>query len=306
MNQVGLIFPGQGTQQIGMGQSLIEAYPFVKNLYQQASEILGYDLEQLCKEGPLEKLTESRYCQPSLFVHQFVSAKVLEYLGKCESIALAMGLSIGSLTALTYAGVFDFETGLRIVQKRGGFIQEACEQTQGGMASLLGVGEEAAKQLCQKYEVELSNNNCPGQIVISGEKERIKAAAQNIPSATGGKAIVLNVAGAFHSSLMEPARVKFAQFLEKIPFKNPKITVVSNVTGQPVRDPEQIKVLLAEQITSPVLWWPCMETALSLGVKHFYECGSGRTLAGMAKRISGEIQVLSFGKIGDRVAFESV
>lgn len=305
MERVGLIFPGQGTQQIGMGQSLIEAYPFAKDLYRQANEILGYDLEQLCKEGPFEKLTESRYCQPALFVHQFVAAKVLEYLGKCESVSLAMGLSIGSLTALAYAGVFDFDTGLRVVQKRGEFIQEACEQSQGGMASLLGVNEETAKQLCQRYGVELSNNNCPGQIVISGEKERIKAAVQNATSIIGGKAIILNVAGAFHSSLMEPARVKFAQFLEEISFGKPKITVVSNVTGKPVNDPEQIKALLAEQITSPVLWWQCMETALSLGVKHFYECGSGRTLAGMAKRISSEIQVLSFGKVGDRVEFES-
>ncbi|MDR2806705.1 MAG: ACP S-malonyltransferase [Puniceicoccales bacterium] len=305
MKKIGLLFPGQGTQVVGMGRSLVEHYETAAKLFYEASAILGYDLEKLCFEGPIEVLTKSRYCQPALFVHQFAAAQVLgELIGK-DAIALAMGLSIGEVTALAWAEVFDFKTGVRIVQKRGDFIQYACEITEGGMVSILGTTSDCVKKLCALYEVEISNINGPGQIVLAGEKEKIQRVFEATTEITGGKAVLLNVGGAFHCSLMEPAREQFEEFLKKVKFKAPRIKVVSNVTGEVMKDPERIKNLLAQQITSPVQWWECMQTAQREGIHDFYECGAGQTLANIAKRIDDEFHVLSFGEYGNAIKFES-
>jgi [acyl-carrier-protein] S-malonyltransferase len=300
MEAVGLIFPGQGTQTVGMGRSLAEHYETAKKLFREASDVLGYDLEQLCFEGPIEKLTESRYCQPALFVHQFAAAKVLQELVGQNRFELAMGLSIGEVTALAIAEVFDFEMGVVIVQNRGSFIQDACEMTYGGMVSILGATVDSVRKLCDLCGVEMSNVNGPGQIVLSGERDKIQRATEMATEITGGKTMTLNVAGAFHSSLMEPARDRFAEFLQAIPFKTPQIKVVSNVTGEIVSDPEQIKELLIQQIVAPVRWWDCMNTARREGITHFYQCGIGKTLVNMAKRIDDTFRVLPFGEYGDR------
>jgi [acyl-carrier-protein] S-malonyltransferase len=305
MRKIGLLFPGQGTQAVGMGHSLVEHYKTAEKLFQDASLILGYDLANLCFNGPIETLTKSRYCQPALFVHQFAAAQVLQELMGEDKIALAMGLSIGEVTALAIAGVFDFKAGVRIVQKRGDCIQEACEITSGSMVSILGTTYDSVKKLCNLYELEMSNINGPGQVVLAGEKEKIARAIEVATEVTGGKAVPLNVAGAFHSSLMEPARERFAIFLKKIKFKAPRIPVVSNVTGLIMKDPKEIKELLIRQITSPVQWWDCMKTAKRENVHYFYECGAGKTLASMAKRIDSEFQVLPFGEYGNSIAFGS-
>ena len=296
MEKIGLLFPGQGTQCIGMGRILFDHYPFIREMYSQAGEILGYDLMKLCQEGPIEKLTESRYCQPALFVQQLASALVLKSLGKIPNVAVAMGLSLGSLTALSFAGVFDFETGVRIVQKRGELIQEACTQTEGGMASILGASVENVAKLCELTGVEMSNVNCPGQIVISGKLSCVEEAVARTAEIAGGKAVRLNVAGAFHSSLMSVACELFEEFLAPFEFHPPQVSVVSNVTGKIIDDVSQIKALLVKQIVSPVLWWQCMETAKSLGVMQFYQCGTGKTLVGMARRIDPELKVYPFGE----------
>lgn len=299
MRKIGLLFPGQGTQCIGMGQSLCEHDPWVRERYAEASTILGYDLEKLCAEGPLEQLTDSRYCQPALFVHGFVAAKVLQSLRQDTMVAVSAGLSIGSLVALAVAGVYDFATGVRIAQKRGALIQEACKRTRGGMASILGVSVEQVQSLCQVTGVEMSNVNCPGQIVISGEKDRVDIAVSRTPELTGGRAIPLNVAGAFHSSLMASACPPFQEFLEPLEFHPMQWPVISNVTGQVIEDVSHIKSLLVQQIVSPVLWWQCMQTATSLGISEFYQCGPGKTLIGMAKRIDPNLIVRPFGDYDD-------
>jgi [acyl-carrier-protein] S-malonyltransferase len=304
MEAVGLIFPGQGTQTVGMGRSLAEHYETAKKLFRKAGDILGYDLEQLCFEGPIEQLTESRYCQPALFVHQFAAAKVLQELVGQNRFGLAMGLSIGEVTALAIAGVFDFEMGVVIVQNRGNFIQDACAMRSGGMVSVLGATVDSVKKLCDLCGVEMSNVNGPGQIVLSGERDKIQRATEMATEITGGKTMTLNVAGAFHSSLMEPARHRFAEFLQAISFKTPKMKVVSNVTGEIMSDPEKIKELLIQQIVSPVRWWDCMNTAKREGITHFYQCGIGKTLVNMAKRIDDTFQVLPFGAYGDHTQFE--
>lgn len=285
---------------VGMGRSLVEHYEIAAKLFRKASDILEYDLQQLCFEGSIEKLTESCYCQPALFVHQFAAAKILQECVGQSQFKLAMGLSIGEVTALAIAGVFDFETGVKIVQKRGSFIQDACAMTCGGMMSILGATVDSVKKLCNLCGVEMSNINGPGQIVLSGERDKIRYANEVAASVTGGKTMTLNVAGAFHSSLMEPARNYFAEFLQKIPFKAPKMKVVSNVTGKLVSDPKQIKTLLIQQIVSPVYWWDCMNTAKNENITHFYQCGAGKTLVNMAKRIDSAFQVLPFGEYGDR------
>jgi [acyl-carrier-protein] S-malonyltransferase len=304
MEAIGLIFPGQGTQVVGMGRSLMEHYEVAVKLFRRASDILGYDLEQLCFEGPIGKLTESRYCQPAIFVHQFAAACVLQKLIGDDQFPLAMGLSIGEATPLAVAGVFDFETGVKIVQNRGEFIQDACEITNGGMVSILGAAVDSVKKLCNLCDVEMSNVNGPGQIVLSGEQEKIRHAIEVATEITGGKTMTLNVAGAFHSSLMKPARDRFAEFLRKIPFRSPKMKVISNVTGEIMFDPEQIRELLIQQIVFPVRWWDCMNTAKRAGITRFYQCGAGKTLVNIAKRIDGTFYVLPFGEYGDRTQFE--
>ncbi|MDR1435035.1 MAG: ACP S-malonyltransferase [Puniceicoccales bacterium] len=300
---MGLLFPGQGTQMVGMGRSLVDHYETAAKLFEEASSILGYDWEKLCFEGPMQTLTESRHCQPALFVHQFAAARVLEELVGAEKFTLAMGLSIGEVAALAIAGVFDFKTGVKIVQKRGEFIQEACEMSDGGMVSILGTTFDAVEKLCDLCAVEISNVNGPGQIVLAGEKEKIRHVIEMATEVTGGKALPLNVAGAFHSSWMEPAREKFDTFLGGIIFKKPKFKVISNVTGEIVENPERIKALLIQQIVSPVRWWDCMRRAKREGINYFYECGVGKTLANMAKRIDNELRVLSFGSYGDNIEF---
>jgi [acyl-carrier-protein] S-malonyltransferase len=304
MEAIGLLFPGQGTQVIGMGQSLAEHYEAAAELFREASDILEYDLKKLCFEGPIGELTESRHCQPALFVCQFVAARILQELVGKNQFHLAMGLSIGELTALAIAEVFNFRTGVKIVQKRGSFIQDTCEITDGGMVSILGATVDSVKKLCTLCGVEMSNVNGPGQIVLSGESKKIRHATEIAAEITGGKTMTLNVAGAFHSSLMEPARIRFAEFLQKIPFNAPKMKVVSNVTGEIVSDPERIKELLIRQMVSPVRWWDCMDTAKREGVTYFYQCGAGKTLVNMAKRIDNVFQVLPFGEYGDCTRFE--
>jgi [acyl-carrier-protein] S-malonyltransferase len=211
-------------------------------------------------------------------------------------------MSIGAVTALAVAEVFDFKTGVKIVQNRGDFIQEACEMTDGDMVSVLGATFDSVKELCRLCGVEISNINGPGQVVLSGEKEKIQRVIEIAGEVTGGKTVALNIAGAFHSSLMEPARDRFAIFLKKIKFRAPKIPVISNVTGEMVSDPARIKALLIQQIVSPVQWWDCMRAAKGAGVVHFYQCGTGKTLVNIGKRIDAEFQILPFGEHEDRLA----
>jgi [acyl-carrier-protein] S-malonyltransferase len=304
MRKLGLLFPGQGTQVVGMGHSFVESYAIARNLFDRASEILGYDLALLCREGPLEKLTESRYCQPALFVHQFVAAQILQELFGKQPFELAMGLSIGELTALAVAGVYDFEIGVKITQKRGEFIQEACEKTDGGMLAVFCSDSAKIQKLCELCDVEMSNRNTSEQIVLSGEKSKIQKALAMAAEITGGKSMVLNVAGAFHSSLMESARKKFGQYIENVAFRAPQMAVVGNVTGQVMRDPALLTALLIQQIVSPVRWLDCMHTACEWGVGHFYQCGSGTTLVGMGRRIDPKLRILPFGKASDPMVFE--
>lgn len=288
----GLLFSGQGAQHVGMGRSLYENSDIARSLYDEANEVLGWDLKALCFEGPDEALTETRVCQPALYVHGYALFRILQSNGKLDDLVAACGLSLGELTALAAAGVYDFATGLRLVAERGRLMQIACDDTKGGMASIIGGEPEAVEALCEEYGIQIANYNCPGQIVISGEEERVLDAVAN--SKDRGFKLVkpLKVAGAYHSRLMESAREAFAEYIRAFKFSVPKIAVYTNVTGQGVSDPEAIRDALVNQVVSSVRFEGCLRNAAKENsVENFFECGPGKILSGLARRTDREINV---------------
>ncbi|MEI6052673.1 MAG: ACP S-malonyltransferase, partial [Opitutaceae bacterium] len=276
-----------------------EASAAARALYEEANHVLGWDLSKVSFEGPDAALTPTQICQPALFVHGLALLASLREQGKLPEIKYALGLSLGEVTAYAAAGVFDFNTGLRIVAERGRLMQLACEQTSGGMAAV--IGEERAKvaELCRDFDIEAANFNAPGQIIISGEKDKIAAAVAAAKDRGMKKVILLNVAGAYHSRLMEPARAAFAAFLETVPFAAPKFTVFTNTTGQSVADPAAIKTALVKQVVSSVLWEDCMRSAAAAGANAFWELGPGGVLAGLARRTEKSWSVKNFSEFTD-------
>lgn len=303
-----LLFAGQGAQKVGMGKSLFENSDAARALYEEADRVLGWSLTQVSFEGPEAELTQTRVCQPALFVHGLALHAVLAGQGKLGDVSMALGLSLGEVTAYTAAGVFDFATGLRVVAERGRLMQAACEQSLGGMAAI--IGEERAKvaELCAAFDIEAANYNAPGQIIVSGEKAKIDAAVAAAKDLGIKKVIALNVAGAYHSRLMEPARAAFAAFLDTVPFSAPRFTVFTNTTGQAVVEPAAIKDALVKQVVSSVLWEDCMRSAVATGVAAqgaapaFLELGPGGVLAGLAKRTDKAWSVRSLSEFADCAA----
>ena len=294
-----LIFSGQGAQKVGMGKSLADNAATAARIYTRANEVLGWDLAKMCFEGPDELLVPTRVCQPALFVHGYALYSLLQEQGKLQNLTTVAGLSLGEVTALTVAGVFDFDTGLRVVAERGRLMQVACEAAASGMASI--IGEEPAKilDLCQEFDIEISNLNCPGQIVVSGAKAKVDACVTAAKERGMKKVIPLNVAGAYHSRLMEPARAEFAKFLESVPFKAPKLQVLTNVTGKQVSQPDAIREALIQQVVSTVRWEDCMREAAVLGATEFWECGPGAVLVGLARRINKDWPTKTFNEYAD-------
>lgn len=287
-----------------MGSSLVAAYPLAAELYAEADAVLGWSLSTLSQAGPEEELTKTAVCQPALFVHGMVVFRLMEAAGMTREATVAAGLSLGELTALTAAGALSFADGLRLVAERGRLMQEACEATQGTMASIIGGSEAEVRELCAAHDIDMANLNCPGQIVISGEVTKVSAAVEAAKSIPAFKLVKpLNVAGAYHSRLMEPARAAFAEVLDDCPIVAPRLTVFSNTTGKPVTTPAQIREALALQVVSSVRWEDCMREAIAHGVSSFYECGMGGVLAGLARRIDRSVKVSPVATADD---FESI
>lgn len=298
----GLLFSGQGAQKVGMGKSLVEASATAQAIYASADAVLGWDepLSRICFEGPEDTLTETRVCQPALYVMGYAISKLLAERGKLDDLKLAAGLSLGELTALAVAEAFSFEDGLRVVAERGRLMQEACDASDGAMASMIGGTREAVEVLCAAHDVDMANLNCPGQIVISGESAKVAAAVQAAKEAGGFRMVVpLKVAGAYHSRLMQPAKEQFEAFLETVEIKEPRLVVLSNTTGKAVKTPEEIRTALSKQVVASVLWEDCLREMLALGVTELYECGPGGALAGMAKRTDRDLQVTSIAEFAD-------
>jgi [acyl-carrier-protein] S-malonyltransferase len=285
-----------------MGKSLYENSAAARALYDEANRVLGWDLARVSFEGPEAELTQTRVCQPALFVHGLALLAILREQGRVGEAKIALGLSLGEITALTAAGVFDFATGLRVVGERGRLMQLACEQTSGTMASIIGEDREKVAALCREFDVEIANLNCPGQIVVSGDKAKVGAAVAAAKERGMRKVIPLNVAGAYHSRLMEPARAAFADFLGPIVFARPGLTVFSNTTAQPVAEPDDIRAALTAQVVSSVLWEDCMRNAAATGVTQFIELGPGGVLAGLARRINRGWPVQSIAEFADLAA----
>ena len=287
----GILFSGQGAQAVGMGRSLYENSKTARAFYEEANEVLGWDLKSICFDGPDETLTETKVCQPALYVQGYALFSILKERGKLNELKAACGLSLGELTALAAAGVYDFTTGLRLVAERGRLMQLACDATKGGMAAVIGGTPEDVQIFCNEFDIEIANLNCPGQIVISGDNAKVIEAV----AASKGRFKLckpLNVAGAYHSCLMNSARDAFAEFIKDFDFKAPEIVCYTNVTGGQISDPEAIKEALVSQIVSSVRFEDNLRNmAADNGINEFHECGPGKVLAGFAKRIDRSLVV---------------
>jgi [acyl-carrier-protein] S-malonyltransferase len=299
-----LLFAGQGAQKVGMGKSLCEQSAAARAVYDQANQVLGWDLKKVSFEGPETELTQTKVCQPALFAHGLAVLAALREAGKIPpgEPKLALGLSLGEVTAYCAAGVFDFATGLRIVAERGALMQNACEQSVGAMAAIIGEDRAKVQALCSDFDIQAANFNAPGQIIVSGEKAKVGAAVAAAKDRGMKKVMPLNVAGAYHSRLMEPARAAFAAFLEKIPFSAPKFTVFTNTSGQAISEPASIKGALVRQVVSSVLWEDCMRSAAAAGATEFWELGPGGVLSGLARRTEKNWVVKSFSEFDDVIA----
>jgi len=295
MKKVGLLFAGQGAQAVGMGRDLAENFPVAADLCAQADEILGRKLTDIMWNGPAETLTATSNCQPALYVHSLAALAVLRHLFGDFPVDCAAGLSLGELTAHCAAGTFEFAEGLRLVQKRGELMDEACAATLGGMAALIGGEENTVRQLAADEDVDVANINAPGQIVISGELAKVEAAVGVAKEHGIRRATMLNVAGAYHSRLMESAYSRFGEPLAEVQMQVPRFPVISNVTGEEVQTLPEIRQTLQDQITATVRWTDCMQRMLGRGCELFIELGSGTTLAGLLRRTSKEANVMSIG-----------
>lgn len=293
MSKTALLFAGQGAQVVGMGKDLAAQFPAAKQWFDRANAALGYDLASICFNGPDSELTKTENAQPGIFLVSWVAFQLLKERVPSLKFDAAAGLSLGEFTALTAAGAMSFEDGLRIVRQRGGFMQEACDATNGSMAAVIGLDEAPTREVCAEAFVTLANLNCPGQLVISGETPRISKAIELAKAKGAKRAIPLPVAGAYHSPLMASARPKLEGELAKIKLAVPVVPVISNVTGQPHGTPAEIRARLIEQVTSSVLWESSMRYLLAQGFTRFIELGPGAALSGFMKRIDKNAQMMN-------------
>src|SRR5216110_820833 len=297
MKKIALLFAGQGAQTIGMGRDLADQFPVAADLFREADEILGRNLSEIAWTGPIEELTKTSNCQPALYVHGLACLAILHELGGGFSIGGAAGLSLGEMTAHAAASTFDFANGLKLVQRRGELMDEACAATNGAMAAMIGADESAVRALAADADVDVANINAPGQIVISGERAKIEAAIGMAKEHGIRRATLLNVAGAYHSRLMESVYQKLGATLRHIPVLPPRFSVISNVTGLEATTPIEIRRTLQDQVTSTVRWVDCMERLADLGCDFFTELGPGGVLAGLLKRTRKDVEVISISDV---------
>lgn len=286
------VFPGQGSQFSGMGKDLYENVPVAKELFEKANEILGFRITDIMFSGTDEELKQTFVTQPAVFLHSVIMAKALGEEFKPDMVA---GHSLGEFSALVAAGALDFEDGLRLVAKRAAAMQKACEAQPSTMAAVLGLEDQVVEDICAKIDgvVVAANYNCPGQLVISGSIEAVDAACEQLKAAGARRALRLPVGGAFHSPLMEPAKVELQAAIEAAPFKAPVCPVYQNVDAKSYTDPEQIKANLIAQLTAPVRWTYIVQNMLADGADSFVELGPGAVLQGLIKKVNREADAVS-------------
>ncbi|MGB2861815.1 MAG: ACP S-malonyltransferase [Sedimentisphaerales bacterium] len=298
------LFPGQGAQVVGMGAEIARSFPSAAEIFNKANDIVGFDLSGICFEGPAEQLSSTTISQPAIFT---TSAAILEVIRtepatKGISADAAAGLSLGEYTALYAAGVIGFEDGLKLVQKRGKAMQAAADANEGAMVSIIGLDEETARWLCEEAGqgdlLEPVNFNCPGQIVISGDKKACRRGKELAIKVGAIKAVRLEVAGAFHTRMMSGAAEALAKALADSEIKEPSQTrIIANIDAEYYQTSENIKEGLVKQLTCPILWQKCMERLLADGVEKFYEIGPGRVLTGLMKRINRKTEVVNVSSL---------
>ena len=281
------VFPGQGAQFVGMGKDLYENNPLAKELFDKANDILGYRITDIMFEGTDEQLKETKVTQPAVYLHSIISALCM---GDKFQPDMTAGHSLGEFSALVAAGALSFEDGLKLVYKRAMAMQKACEAAPSTMAAIIGLPDDKVEEICAEVNTPESvcipaNFNCPGQLVVSGHKEALEKACELFKAAGARRALVLKVGGAFHSPLMEPARVELQEAIEKTEISAPKCPVYQNVDAKPHTDPVDIKANLIAQLTSPVRWTQSVQNMIADGADEFTECGPGAVLQGLVKRI---------------------
>lgn len=286
------VFPGQGAQFTGMGKDLYDQSPKAKALFDQANEILGFDIVKVMFEGSEDELKQTNVTQPAVFLHSVIAALISEDFEP----SMVAGHSLGEFSALVAAGALDFADGLRLVSQRATAMQKACETTPSTMAAVLNLSDEKVEDICRDITTQTgeivvpANYNCPGQLVISGTVPGIEAACEAMKAAGAKRALVLSVGGAFHSPLMEPAREELAAAIAATPFQTPRCPVYQNVSAQPATDVETIKLQLIAQLTAPVRWTHSVQNMVADGATHFIECGPGKVLQGLVKKITPTVE----------------
>ncbi|MEA2106261.1 MAG: ACP S-malonyltransferase [Bacteroidota bacterium] len=285
------VFPGQGAQFVGMGKDLYENYPVAKELFEKANEILGFRITDLMFEGTEDDLKQTRVTQPAIFLHSVILAKTLEDF-KPEMVA---GHSLGEFSALVANGALSFEDGLKLVYKRAMAMQKACELEQSTMAAIIGLEDKVVEDVCAAIDeiVIPANYNCPGQLVISGSMKGVDIACEKLKEAGAKRALPLKVGGAFHSPLMEPARVELAEAINSTNFNTPICPVYQNADAKPYTDPVKIKENLIKQLTSPVRWTQTMQNMIADGMTSYTEVGPGTVLQGLLKKVDRQIPAQS-------------
>jgi [acyl-carrier-protein] S-malonyltransferase len=301
LSKAAYVFPGQGSQSTGMGLDLYNNYPSAKEVFDEADASLGFSISRLCFEGPEGELTKTHNVQPAILVVSIACTKALEKaaIANFPSPTFVAGHSLGEYTALVAAGALGLADAVLLVRERGRLMYEAGLKNPGSMLAVIGLDEETVKDVCLQTGTEISNINCPGQIVISGAAQAL-VEANKLAKTRGARALIpLKVSGAFHSALMEPVIAEFSKIVSNVRFRLPIIPVISNVTARPLTDIDSIKNELVKQLRNCIQWQGSVEYMARNGVATFYEIGPGRVLSGLIRRINSELQTFNMSGVED-------